>query len=123
MRSTRGWSSPTGPSACAMARRPAPNSPRSSPACPGVIRPLRSPLSAPMGLSLSRVNHRLPEREANTAGVQGPADVQHDSTATLRPQTEPVLAAATTPAPTLARRAPELAVVQRLLGHRRLPRP
>ncbi len=47
-------------------------------------------------LSLSRLNHRLPGREANTEVVQGTADFHHDITDPLLPQTDPVFDDATT---------------------------
>ena len=47
-------------------------------------------------LSLFRLNHWLPRREAHPEIMQGAADFHHDITDTLLPQTEPVFDNATT---------------------------
>ena len=46
-------------------------------------------------MSLSRLNHRLPGREANTEVVQGTAEFHHEITDTLFPQADPVFDDAT----------------------------
>jgi hypothetical protein len=49
----------------------------------GAFLPPQTGYHTPYGLSLSRLNHRLPGCEANTEVVQGTADVHHDIPDTL----------------------------------------
>jgi hypothetical protein len=73
-------------------------------------------------LSLSRLNHRLPWREANTEVVQSTADFHHDITDTLLPQTDPVFDDATAFDTAVDMLDAQPTVVQRLIRRLLFPR-
>src|SRR6266849_2848722 len=67
-------------------------------------------------LSLSRLNHRLPGREAHPEGVQGTADVHHQIADTLLPQADPVCDDATALDTAVDMLNAQSAIVQGLVG-------
>jgi hypothetical protein len=73
-------------------------------------------------LSLSRLNHRLPGREAHPEVVQGTADVHHQIADALLPQPDPVFDDATAFDTAVDMLDAQPALGERLIGHVLLPR-
>src|SRR6266704_727132 len=73
-------------------------------------------------LSLSRLNHWVPGREAHPEVVQGTADVHHQIADTLLPQTDPVFDDATALDTAVAMLDPQPALGERLIRHLLLQR-
>src|SRR5438093_6711342 len=73
-------------------------------------------------LSLSRLNHRLPGREAHPEVVQGTAEFHYQITDALLPQADPVFHDATTFDTAIDMLDPQPTLVQRLVGSVLLPR-
>src|SRR5216683_1917282 len=78
-------------------------------------------VGGPEQLSLSRLNHWLPGREAHPEVVQGTAQFHHEIADALLPQTDPVFDDATAFHTAVHVFDPEPAVVQRLVGCVLLP--
>src|SRR6266852_9798580 len=73
-------------------------------------------------LSLSRLNHRLPGREAHPEVVQGTADVHHQIAYALLPQADPVFDDATALHTAVDMLDPQPALGERLIGYLLLQR-
>src|SRR5256885_6463805 len=73
-------------------------------------------------ISLSRLNHRLPGREAHPEVVQGTTEFHHEITDPLLPQAEAVFDDATTLDTTIDMLDPQPTLVQRLVRPLLLPR-
>src|SRR5712692_5698446 len=83
---------------------------------------LWTPLSLKTQLSLSRLNHWLPGREAHPEVVQGTADVHHQIADALLPQAAPVFDDATALHTAVDMLDPQPALGERLIRRLLLPR-
>jgi hypothetical protein len=79
-------------------------------------------LSVNQQLSLSRLNHRLPGRDAHPEIMQGTADCHHEIADALLPQADPVFDDATALDTAVDMLDPQPAVGEGLIGHVLLPR-
>jgi hypothetical protein len=85
------------------------------------VRDAHDSLSAHANLSLSRLNHRLPGRQAHSEVVQGTTEFHHEITDPLLPETDPVFHAAAALHAAVDMLDPEPSTVQGLVGPLLLP--
>lgn|GEM_PF-1308543 len=91
--------------------------------CPPSRHPPPEQRAGRVRLSLSRLHHRLPGRQAHAEVGQGPTECQHEITDPLLPETEPLLHAAAALHAAVAMLAPAPATGQGLVGPLLLPGP